>query len=109
MLAGGSYLDLVPLFGPSTAHLYTVFDGFIEQILGTFHFPLVPWLRERNWGALKNLASLFAEKTDGVFYGPFGALDGLAVRIRSPTLKEIPDPGNYYCRKGFYALNTGNL
>jgi len=106
MLAGGFYRDLVPLFGPSTAHLYTVFDNFIVQILETFHFPLVPWLRERNWTALQNLASLFAEKTDGVFYGPFGALDGLAVCIRSPTLTDVPDPGNYFCRKGFYALNV---
>jgi hypothetical protein len=32
-------------------------------------------------------------------------LDGLAVKIRCPTLSDlISDPGNYYCRKGFYAL-----
>jgi hypothetical protein len=106
LLAGGSYLDLVPLFGVSTSHLYTVFDDFVDQVLQVFDFPLVGWLRQRNWEALEALANAFAEKTDGVFYGPFAAIDGLAVRIRSPTLKEVADPGNYYCRKGFFALNV---
>ena len=49
-------------------------------------------------------ANHFAEKTDGTFYGPFAALDGLALRIVSPRI--VPDPGNYFCRKGFYALNV---
>lgn len=38
-----------------------------------------------------------------VFYGCFGAIDGLAVRIKSPT--EVPDLVNYFCRRNFYALN----
>ena len=55
---------------------------------------------------LNHLANQFSESSNGVFFGPFGSLDGVAIRIRSPTLKEVPDPGNYYCRKGFYALNV---
>ena len=106
LLAGGSYLDLVPQFGVSTTHLYKVFDQFVDQVLQEFDFPLVGWLRQRNWEALEALANAFAEKTGGVFYGPFAAIDGLAVRVRSPTLKEVADPGNYYCRKGFFALNV---
>ena len=106
MLAGGSYLDLVPLFEVSSTHLYIVFNVFLDWILLTFEFPLVKWLREENWRAINHLANHFAEKTDGIFYGPFAAVDGLAIRIRSPRLKEVSDPGNYYCRKGFYALNV---
>ena len=106
MLAGGSYLDLVPLFHTSTGYLYQVFDVFLGWILCTMDFPLVGWLREQNWNAVESLANSFAEKSNGVFYGPFGALDGLALRIKSPTLSEVADPGNYYCRKGFYALNV---
>ena len=45
-------------------------------------------------------------RANGVFRGTFGSLYGLAVRIRCPTTKEVLDPGNYYCRKGFYALNV---
>lgn len=106
LLAGGSYLDLVPLFSIATSYVYQVFGTFLGWMLLAFEFPLVRWLRERNWEALNVLANGFAEKSNGVFHGPFGALDGLALRIRSPTLKEVADPGNYYCRKGFYALNV---
>jgi hypothetical protein len=50
---------------------------------------------------------LFAAASDGVFRGCIGALDGLAVKMKCPTLSDlIPDPGNYFCRKGFYALNV---
>jgi DDE superfamily endonuclease len=106
MLAGGSYLDLVPLFDVSKAHLYKTFHDFVGWILLVFEFPLPRWLREGSWQPLIDRANHFAEKTDGVFYGPFAANDGLAVRIVSPTLKQVPDPGNYYCRKGFFALNV---
>jgi DDE superfamily endonuclease len=106
MLAGGSYLDLVPLFDISTSHLYKTFHDFIDWILLTFEFPLPRWLREENWQPLLDRANHFAEKSDGIFYGPFAANDGLAIRITSPTMKQVPDPGNYFCRKGFYALNV---
>jgi DDE superfamily endonuclease len=106
MLAGGSYIDLVSLFHVSKSHLYNIVDLFLHWILKTFEFPLVPWLRERNWQALTNLANLYAEKSNGVFFSPFSGLDGLAVRVKCPKESEVPDPGNYYCRKGFYALNV---
>ena len=106
MLAGGSYLDLGPLFNIATSYLYEIFDDFIAWILKTLQFPLAKWLREKDWSPLLQRANEFAEKSGGIFYGPLGALDGLAVRIRCPWLSEVPDPGNYYCRKGFYALNV---
>lgn len=106
LLAGGSYLDLVPLFGIGSSYVYVLFENFLHWIMSTFEFPLVQLLRQRDWKSLKLLANGFAEKTNGVFYGPFGALDGLAVRVKCPTLKEVADPGNYYCRKGFYAVNV---
>jgi DDE superfamily endonuclease len=106
MLAGGSYIDLVPLFHVSTSHLYNIVDLFLAWILKTFEFPLVPWLRERNWDALTNLANFYAEKSNGIFFGPFSGLDGLAVRVKCPKESEVADPGNYFCRKGFYALNV---
>jgi hypothetical protein len=62
MLAGGSYLDLVPLFDVSKSHLYNIFDTFIAWVLKTLEFPLVKWLRESNWDALTKLANIFAEK-----------------------------------------------
>lgn len=106
MLAGGSYLDLIPMFDVCKSSLYHIFADFLDWILSTFEFPLVGWLRKQQWEVLEFLANQFAERSNGVFYGPFGAVDGLAVRIKCPKEKEVPDPGNYYCRKGFYALNV---
>ena len=106
MLAGGSYLDLVPLFDVSTSHIYNMLHKFVDWVLFCFEFPLARWLHEEHWDALEVRANHFAEKSNGVFYGTFGAIDGLAIRICSPKLSEVPDPGNYYCRKGFYALNV---
>lgn len=111
MLAGGSYLDLVPLFGVSTAELYVIFDNFLGWILEVLEFPLPSLLETENWEELHKLGAQFGEKSGGVFSGLFGALDGLAIRIRCPRfdlecISGVPDPGNYYCRKGFYALNV---
>jgi hypothetical protein len=80
MLAGGSYLDLVPLFDLSSSHLYNVFTIFLDWITATFELPLARWLRERNWEQLQARANDFAERSDGIFYGPFAANDGLAVQ-----------------------------
>ena len=47
MLAGGSYLDLVPLFNVSSGHLYVVLETFLAWILATFEFPLTRLLRDQ--------------------------------------------------------------
>ena len=106
MMAGGSYLDLIPLFDVSKSHLYRVFHEFTNWIISLYEFPLPRWLQEGKWETLTKAAEHFSESTDGIYYGPFGALGGLAIQIASPTLQEVSDPGNYYCRKGFYALNV---
>ena len=33
------------------------------------------------------------------------ALDGLAIKIKRPTLFDTANPMHFYCRKGFFALN----
>jgi hypothetical protein len=106
VLAGGSYLDLMPLFDVSVSHIYVIFDEFLAWVLKAFEFPLRRLLHNENWDALDNIAEAFSYASDGVFRGIIGAIDGLAVRIRSPQLTEVSDPGNYFCRKGFFALNV---
>jgi len=106
LLAGGSYLDLVPLFDVVKSQVYEAFDSFLDWINKTYDFPLTHWLRANQYDRLHQLAKLFGEKTGGVLYGCFGALDGVAVKIQCPRRKDVPDPGNYYCRKGYYALNV---
>lgn len=106
ILAGGSYLDLVPLFDVSSAKIYVILEEFIDWVLRTFQFPLVDYLHDENWNALSAIAEPFSYGSNGILSGVIGAIDGLAVRIRSPRLSEVSDPGNYYCRKGFFALNV---
>jgi len=106
ILAGGSYLDLSPLFEVSSAHIYQIFEQFLDWVLKALEFPLARYIYDENWEALKGISDEFSYGSNGVFSGIIGALDGLAVRIRSPLLTEVSDPGNYYCRKGFFALNV---
>ena len=81
----------------------------------TFEMPLVRLLTGFNHDdsdcvkSLKDISDQFSLDSDGLFWGCIGALDGLAVRIKCPTLKEVPDPGNFFCRKNFYALNVQAL
>lgn len=86
------------------------FESTINWINQTFDFELVGLLQQFKNGnlsalaKLKELSSDFALDSDMVFNGCIGAIDGLAVRIKCPT--EVRDPGNYFCRKNFYALNV---
>lgn len=63
LLAGGSYLDLIPMFDMS-GYIYVVFSQFLDWILDTMSFPLVGWLIDRNWTVLHHLARQFAEKSN---------------------------------------------
>jgi len=106
MLAGGSHLDMVPLFDVVKSQACEAFDTFIRWVIRTYRFPLVCWLRNDDCDRLHQLASDFGEKTGGVLCGCFGAIDGIAMRIQSPKLRDVSDPGNCCCRKGFCALNV---
>ena len=60
MLAGGSHLDLVPLFEVSTSGLHNLFSECLEWALLTLEFPLVRWIHNGNWEVLNHLANQFA-------------------------------------------------
>jgi hypothetical protein len=106
LLAGGSYLDLMPLFDVSVASIYAIFNEFLDWVLQAFSFPLAKHIQEEDSVSLFSIAQQFSYSSNGVLSGIIGALDGIAIRIRSPQLTEVSDPGNYYCRKGFFALNV---
>ncbi len=63
-------------------------------------------LKDKDWPALQSIASKFAKQTDDIYNGCIGALDGLALRVKCFTTMEVPEPGNFYCCQGFYALNV---
>ena len=107
MLAGASYLDVLLTYGISTASVYAVFHEGTSWIVITFKFPFAQWITSKDEEALNRVAEGFSSDSGGIFRKCIGALDGLAVKIKCPATSDlIRDPGNYFCRKGFYALNV---
>ena len=107
MLAGASYLDLVLIFAVSSCSVFNIFHEVVDWINTTFHFPLESLIRNKDSTSLSKISDGFASFTRGVFKGCIGAIDGIALKIRCPSPSDrVPDPGNYYCRKGYYALNV---
>ena len=112
MLCGGSYMDYVGrIYGLRSVYsVYLCLEKLIEWLNKTFEFPLVTLLKEFEKGtveATKKLSEMsddFASESNGFFGGCIGALDGLAIRIVRPA--NVPDAGNYFCRKNFYAINV---
>lgn len=86
LMAEGSHLDLVPLFGASSSHLHNTAEDFLGWVLLSLEFPLVRWLCERNCEASQCLSNQFAEKPTGVFCNLIGALDGVGCEASLPPL-----------------------
>jgi hypothetical protein len=86
-----------------------VYNSFLEVIgwiNDTFFFPLVYALQIKDITFFESISNGFAYFTSGIFKGCIGAMDGIAIRIYCPSMSDVPDPVNYWCRKGFYALNV---
>ena len=108
ILSGASYLDLMVIFDVTHDPIFRSFRTVCKWIQKTFQFPLVKALKEEDVNYFDSVSSSFAHTgaSGGVFEGCIGAVDGIAMRIKKPTLSnELRDPGAYYCRKGFYSLN----
>ena len=71
----------------------------------TFTFPLHELLVKSDWPALKVIAAESGARTDGIYNGCFGTFDGIAIWVKCSSTNNVSNPGNDYCRKGFYALN----
>jgi len=108
ILAGSSYLDMILVFAVGSTTVYDSFHEVVGWVNDTFSFRLHSLLSSKDLEGLKRISSGFAAFSHGYLDGVIGALDGIAIRIQCPSLErdDIPDPGNYFCRKHFYALNV---
>ena len=108
VLAGASYLDICSSYSIARSTVYSTFhrflaicsSGCVQQLEISFPFD--------DDNRLRKLADDFAQATSNhsALYGCVGALDGLAVRIRRPTIEEASKPLDYFNRKGFFAINV---
>lgn len=106
MLAGAAYLDMILIFQVVSSTVYSIFHEVIRWVNHALSFPLPALLTYKDISGLSRIANGFGCFTGDSFWGAIGAIDGLAIKIACPSLTEVPDPGNYYCRKGYYALNV---
>jgi hypothetical protein len=103
-LAGDSYLDIHDTYGVSKSSFYSLVFECLQLIVQ--HYPIV---FPSDPAALKNLADGFQQRQHKhmrVFLYALGVLDGILLKIRQPTVKEIAQPTLYHCRKGFHAWNV---
>ena len=106
MMAGATYLDMYLWSNVSTPWVISLFNTVVsEWICETLVINLFDNIIG-NETEIENITKNFAMTSDGYITGCMGALDGWMVTIRCPTLTEVPNPGKYFCRKGFYALNV---
>ena len=64
-----------------------------------------PVFNPQDANQMASLARNMHSRSRGTMAGCVGALDGMAIRIKRPQLKDCPNPALYKNRKGFYSIN----
>ena len=109
LLAGGDSLDLGVIFDISPKWCneimyYVLSYWIISTNIG--HIDIYRYLQDEI--AMKKVSDGFAKRSNGIFIGTIGAIDGWLVRIIRPSFWRdgIKNITAFYSRKGFYALNV---
>ena len=108
MLEGGSYLDLFLIYDVFETHAYTILHETVaDWICNDRIIPINGKKYLNDIVHMKNVAKAFEENCRcGAFRGCIGALDGWLVKIKRPGSKDnIENPGDFFSRKGFHAIN----
>ena len=101
-LAGASYLDLMWGFKVSSSSIFNE-DGILWPTLEAIN-KVEPLKFPTNVEELENIAAEFAHSSHGVFEHIVGAIDGLIIKTRKPTIHECSNPTAYMNRKGTYGV-----
>jgi len=103
-LGGGSQLDVCAAYGvhPSTMYraLWEVVDAVYTTPSLAFNFGLGNCKRRLDY------AGGFQSRRNAPFGNVVGGLDGVAIEQEQPFASDVQCVADYYCREGFYALNT---
>ena len=110
LLAGASYLDVEKIFHVSFRNSGRIFLEVLKNWICNDSVIKINFQEYmENDHAMESTAHDFACGTsDSMISGCIGALDGWLVKIVFPSLTRdrVTNPGHYYSRKGFYALNV---
>jgi len=104
-LGGGSYLDIAVGHQVSISSVYSHIDNTIQAMDEVFQlrFPY----HDRDWLARSSRG--FSRNERSPLTGCCAALDGKAIKINEPALRDVPNSSAYYNTKGFFALNIQAL
>ena len=107
-LAGGSYLDLFLWYNSHPDHISYIVKKVTREWFCNDEVMSIDIYRDvlSNNARIQEIVKQFAKSSNGVLDGCFGAIDGWLVKILCPSLNEVPNPGRYMSRKGFFAINV---
>ena len=106
MMAGGTYLDMFLWSNVSPSEVCRTFNHVTKHwINATIDIDIYDDVFADDT-RIKDITHEFALTSDGTMNGCLGSIDGWLVAILCPTLAEVNNPGKYFSRKGFYAINV---
>ena len=101
---GGCYLDIIDMHHVASATFYASFKRTVKAINTEFADAIrFPW---GDTPALERMSREFYAANGGSLEGCVLAVDGIAIKIQKPTSLDTSNPNQFYCRKGFHALNV---
>ena len=108
ILAGASYLDMFLWFNVCADHVLVITRKVMREWFCNDEVMEIDFYKSilQDQVFRKDVMDDFASRSGGVLQGCIGALDGWLVRIMCPSIFEVKNPGKYYSRKGFYAINV---
>jgi hypothetical protein len=86
------------------ATFYASFERTVKAINTVFADAIrFPW---GDTPALERMSREFYAANGGSLEGCVLAVDGIAIKIQKPSSLDTSNPNQFYCRKGFHALNV---
>ena len=108
LMAGATYLDMYLWANVSPDYVMRIFRHTNQYWFAQDFVSPMNYFDNilRNKEGRDKVRERFGDTSDGIMFGVVGAVDGWLVRIICPLMTEVPNPGKYMSRKGFYAINV---
>jgi len=101
-LAGASYLDLMWGFKVSSPSIFGENGILWTTMIAINKVEVLKFPTDEE--ELERIAAQFSHPSHGVFQNIVGAIDGLIIKTRKPTIQECSSPKSYMNRKGTYGV-----